>query len=368
MDAITQSDRIPFGLRMDGFSFASGNPYNKLKYSGKELDQEQGQYKYHFGWRDYYPELGRWVVVDPARQFASPYVYGGNNPVIGIEEDGRWFGIDDLIASAIGFTIGYLSEGLSTGNWGEKAFVKGGIGALAAWVGWNTGGASLAAGGELSFAQTIGYGTSSGAFSGLTYGSLNYLENAASSGDTYTMRNLKKNWDTTDFLESTVTSGITGAISGAVISGAVYGLEFAADELGYLNEKIKVKEGMGVEIDKVQFPKGTNFTAKDNALTLEKMGIPIRNNVKSLGKEFTFGEKFTKVDYFFTMKGLLYKSTGFTKHVVDHFRHTLVHIGTAISTDSKLENSIYRGFKSLIKKYLDDEKRQYWLNLYKFKF
>lgn len=40
----------------------------------------------------YDPELGRWFVLDPAKQYVSPYVFGGNNPINGIEIDGRYFG------------------------------------------------------------------------------------------------------------------------------------------------------------------------------------------------------------------------------------------------------------------------------------
>ena len=35
------------------------------------------------------PELGRWYAVDPARQFASPYVFNANNPVNLYDADGR---------------------------------------------------------------------------------------------------------------------------------------------------------------------------------------------------------------------------------------------------------------------------------------
>ena len=37
----------------------------------------------------YDPVIGRWLSVDPARQFASPYVGMGNNPVSGVDPDGR---------------------------------------------------------------------------------------------------------------------------------------------------------------------------------------------------------------------------------------------------------------------------------------
>jgi RHS repeat-associated protein len=100
-----KDDYYPFGLRMAGFSYNRGMPESHLKFSGKELDEEQGLKKYHFGWRDYDPELGRWNVVDPARQFASPYVFNGNTAINGYDPDGRFFdpvtwGI--IIGAAIG--------------------------------------------------------------------------------------------------------------------------------------------------------------------------------------------------------------------------------------------------------------------------
>ena len=55
------------------------------------MDEEGGLSKYHFRWRDYDPELGGWFVVDPARQFASPYVFCGNNLINRYDEDGQWF-------------------------------------------------------------------------------------------------------------------------------------------------------------------------------------------------------------------------------------------------------------------------------------
>lgn len=101
---VTKDDFYPFGLRMEGFSYTSGDPYNKLKFSGKELDEENGLNKYHFGWRDYYPELGRWVVVDPSRQFASPYIMVGNNPINYYDPYGLW-------SIGLGFVFGFDDRG-----------------------------------------------------------------------------------------------------------------------------------------------------------------------------------------------------------------------------------------------------------------
>jgi len=60
-------------------------------FTGKERDDEI-ELDY-FGARYLDPMLGMWTSVDPARQFASPYLYAGNgmNPIIGADDDGRYF-------------------------------------------------------------------------------------------------------------------------------------------------------------------------------------------------------------------------------------------------------------------------------------
>ena len=58
-------------------------------YTGKELDDETELG--YWGARYLDLMLGVWISVDPARQFASPYLYAGNgyNPVNGVDEDGN---------------------------------------------------------------------------------------------------------------------------------------------------------------------------------------------------------------------------------------------------------------------------------------
>ena len=59
-------------------------------FTGKELDDEIALD--YFGARYLDPMLGLWTSVDPARQFASPYLYAGNgvNPVNVVDENGNY--------------------------------------------------------------------------------------------------------------------------------------------------------------------------------------------------------------------------------------------------------------------------------------
>jgi RHS repeat-associated protein len=51
-----------------------------------EKDKETGWN--HFELREFDPVIGRWLVKDPYREFWSPYIGMGNNPVSGIDPDG----------------------------------------------------------------------------------------------------------------------------------------------------------------------------------------------------------------------------------------------------------------------------------------
>lgn len=143
-------------------------------------------------------------MVDPARQFTSPYVYGGNNPVIGIEEDGRWFGIDDLFIAGVSFITGYVSHGLSTGNWGKDAFISGGIAAVSAELAYISGGAAaglLFSEGSSAFAVTAA--TVGGAVGGAT----------GSIGNQLYFNNGKVDWNMVG--RSTI-SGLAGGLAGGI--------------------------------------------------------------------------------------------------------------------------------------------------------
>jgi RHS repeat-associated protein len=91
-------DYYPFGM-----SLAESGTETDYLFSGKELDNRTGLS--YFGARYYDARIGRWLVVDPAGQYWSPYVYCGNNPVITIDKDGRAGGLASLLLNP-DFAIG----------------------------------------------------------------------------------------------------------------------------------------------------------------------------------------------------------------------------------------------------------------------
>lgn len=88
----------PFGLAMSGISCDSKNASeNTYKYNGKDLQHHEfcdssGLELYDYGARTQDPQLGRMWQQDPmasSYQRLTPYNYVANNPVNGIDPDGR---------------------------------------------------------------------------------------------------------------------------------------------------------------------------------------------------------------------------------------------------------------------------------------
>jgi len=80
-DVITTDDYYPFGMQMPGRSYNIAINSDIYKFSGKELDEENGLDWYYFGARYYDPKIGRWFVPDVLGQDHSIYIYCGNNPI-----------------------------------------------------------------------------------------------------------------------------------------------------------------------------------------------------------------------------------------------------------------------------------------------
>jgi RHS repeat-associated protein len=162
---IEEKHYYPAGLTMFAISNrASGKLQTNFGYQGKDLQSGEfydgsGLEEYDFAARYYDPQIGRWWVPDPAEQFASPYMAMGNHWVNFRDPNGKWFGLDDIIVSAIGFVFGYVSYGITQGDWGGKALLTGLASAAIAEVGYLTLGGGLAATGQGVTAATGQAGT-----------------------------------------------------------------------------------------------------------------------------------------------------------------------------------------------------------------
>ncbi len=84
--ALTATDYYPFGMGMPGRKI-SDKEYRHT-YQGQEQDEETG--KEAFELRLWDARIGRWLTTDPYRQFDSPYLGMGNNPVRFIDPDGGY--------------------------------------------------------------------------------------------------------------------------------------------------------------------------------------------------------------------------------------------------------------------------------------
>ena len=87
---IVQADNFyPFGGIFSSFVRNYSTP-QKYKFTGKELQEEIGVYD--VGARMYDKDLGRWWQIDPYAgiyESTSPYTYVENNPISGIDPDGK---------------------------------------------------------------------------------------------------------------------------------------------------------------------------------------------------------------------------------------------------------------------------------------
>ena len=105
-------DFYPYGLEMPGRSYLSGTKA-KENFTGHERDAETGML--YAGARYYMPNIGRWTSGDPLHQYASQYVYVGNNPMRFVDPSGLWGSEPHASTSWMGSTRhGILSGGLAT--------------------------------------------------------------------------------------------------------------------------------------------------------------------------------------------------------------------------------------------------------------
>ena len=157
--------------------------YQDKEFQFGEFSDGHGLALYDFHARMYDGATGRWLVPDPAAQFANPYLAMGNNPVIGVDPDGCF--VEAVAGAVLGAVVNVAMAGiqgnLTQDNWYKYAAV----GALAGGFGVATGGGTMsmmgggtfAAGfvGSSTAATASGFaaGAVSGAVGGLTSGFIN---------------------------------------------------------------------------------------------------------------------------------------------------------------------------------------------------
>ena len=84
---LSATDYYPFGMPMPGRQVVGGELY-RFGYQGEfaETDPETG--KVAFELRLYDPRICKWLSTDPYREFHSPYLAMGNNPIRTVDPDG----------------------------------------------------------------------------------------------------------------------------------------------------------------------------------------------------------------------------------------------------------------------------------------
>ncbi len=154
----------PFGEVLESWASYS----EPLTFTGKQRDQHSTFDFYYFGSRYYDYRIGQFASVDKAGQFAGGYLYGGNNPIIGVDRDGNLFFIPFLVGALYGSAFSVASYTVSTaitGDW-ENYGKNLGKAALGGALGGGIGGVFSQMGGQL--ANNLSYKLLSNAVSNAT--------------------------------------------------------------------------------------------------------------------------------------------------------------------------------------------------------
>ncbi|GAB5400864.1 MAG: hypothetical protein Aureis2KO_24490 [Aureisphaera sp.] len=83
---LAKTDYYPFGMPMPSRTQEGSYRY---AFQGQEKDPETGMEAFQLRLWD--NRIGRWLSIDPAAQFHSPYQGMGNNPINGVDPDGAKF-------------------------------------------------------------------------------------------------------------------------------------------------------------------------------------------------------------------------------------------------------------------------------------
>ena len=230
------NDYYAFGLQSFQW-LREGENENKYLFQGKELNDSTGMYDFHA--RQYDASIGRWLGVDPKSQFASPYLFGFNNPYMTVDPDGElaWFvpiiigGVLNTVLNAgkidsfweglgyfaIGAATSAATMGITNGITSGFNFATHASGSLSFGQGFGAGiantfrgSAAIAsfASGTTSFLRGAAVGATSGFFGGFISGAGNALVNGENFNDA-----------TSTGLRNGVIGGVTGGLLGGVSGG-----------------------------------------------------------------------------------------------------------------------------------------------------
>jgi len=191
---------------------------------------------YDFGARFYDPMLGRWFNMDPAAQYANPYLFCGNSPMMYVDRNGQ-FAHWAFFAVAMGIWTNTVTQLPKLHNAGDyvKAFIVGALSGLAGYqvtTGLNKAIQAAAAARKVSLKLAGGFfnGAILGASGGAAAGFVSGAGNAWSSGATFR-----------EGLAAGFTGASSGMLAGALTGGLTKGITDAINGFNFWNG-IKVNE------------------------------------------------------------------------------------------------------------------------------
>ncbi|MGE5382716.1 MAG: polymorphic toxin type 23 domain-containing protein [Omnitrophica WOR_2 bacterium] len=132
---VEKMDYDPWGRRRDPqtwqYTMKNKEYFFDRGFTGHEmLDEFQ---LINMNGRIFDPHLGVFISADnyvqapENSQSFNRYSYCFNNPLTYTDPSGYWSGWDDVVVGAVGFAYGYVSYGISTGDWGWNAVQSGAV-------------------------------------------------------------------------------------------------------------------------------------------------------------------------------------------------------------------------------------------------
>jgi RHS repeat-associated protein len=189
-------DYYPFGLTWHNPAAADtpegrhDHAYQDKEFQWNEFGAGAGMALYDFHARMYDPATATWSVPDPAEQFANPYLAMGNNPVVGVDPDGRFVLSAIIVGTLVGSYVGAaLAAGADNnvgfdanpfdGSWKGTDWYKGAVVGGFAGAGAGLGLSFIAVGASAASSSSVAIGA---AYKGIIGSNMGIVSNALSGG------------------------------------------------------------------------------------------------------------------------------------------------------------------------------------------